>query len=213
MLTLTEKFASGKHRTVWRHPLDTTLCIKIPIPNSGKDDNANEHDYLHHLASRGVRSRHIPRTYGWVETDHGRGLILDLIRTPDGAPAPSLRSTLLHGQIDETKALRLINDTLDWAADNGVIVLDAGLQNFAVGGDQLSGGEWLVLIDGLGTYRLKAPQYRLARAFRSYEYWRARQKIKVRRNLVRQKISNLVQQRESQLRSVNTSSCAHEAGS
>jgi hypothetical protein len=189
-LALTEKIASGKHRVCWRHPQDPSLCIKVAIPGSGKNDNANEHHYLRHLASRGVQSRHLPRTYGWAETDHGRGLVTDLIQTPAGTPAPDLRFALRNGLMEEAKAQQLVSEALDWAADQGVIVLDARPQNFVIGGSK-STGEWLVFIDGLGTYTLAALPYRLACIFPPYEYWRARQKIKVRRKVMQQKIRDL----------------------
>lgn len=193
-LILTEKFAAGRYRTCWRHPLDSTLCIKVPIPGAGKNDNANEHHYLRHLADRGVQSRHLPRCYGWVHTNHGRGLVTDLILAPDGTPAPDLRFALRNELMNENRASQLVSEALDWAAKHGVIVLDARPQNFVIGGHS-STGQWLVLIDGLGTYNLAAFPYRLACIFPPFEYWRARQKIKIRRKVMHQKIRDLVAQK------------------
>ncbi|EYC52963.1 hypothetical protein AZ34_15415 [Hylemonella gracilis str. Niagara R] len=117
-----------------------------------------------------------------------------MILTPDGTPAPDLRFAILNGLVDENRATQLVSDAFDWATEHGVIVLDARPQNFVISGHP-SSGEWLVLIDGLGTYNLTALPYRLACFFRPYEYWRARQKIKIRRKVMLQKIQALVAQK------------------
>ena len=97
-LAASQPFAVGDHRLCFRHPSNELLCIKVNRQGKAQrlkaaapfykrlrsvdsfDDNQIEYRAFQQPAI--VRNtpdiwRHIPRCYGWVETDIGPGLVTD----------------------------------------------------------------------------------------------------------------------------------------
>lgn len=116
-LSLKDKkpFAEGVNRLCFIHPDDASLCIKIVKegsikalrskrsffknlrPNSYFDDNLNEYKAYQQTAikkNEDIVYEHIPRCYGWQETDLGMGLVLDYYSNDDNQPCMTLRSYL-----------------------------------------------------------------------------------------------------------------------
>jgi hypothetical protein len=175
MLTLTQKIGQGTYRSVWRHPDKADWCIKVTIPGEdGASQNEAEWHYLRHLAALDIRSRHLPREHGWVETNFGRGLVVNYVHATDGTPATTLGKALQEGLIEKQEAIRMVQDAFRWAGDHGVMIEDANLNNLAIHADASQGHPWLVFIDGLGTDIVKKWRYRLACVFRPYEILLAR---------------------------------------
>src|SRR3546814_19909871 len=90
-LVLTEVIGTGNDRECWRHPLNRSLCVKVAKPEQERTQNEIDYHYGRHLARHSVAGRYLPRVHGWVETNRGRGLVVDLVQQPDGPPSPTLR--------------------------------------------------------------------------------------------------------------------------
>lgn len=108
-------FAEGGNRLCFVYPDDKTRCIKIVKPDSIKnlrakrsflknlrpdsyfDDNLNEYKaYQQSAIIKGGDEiyDHIPRCYGWQDSDLGKGLVLDYFANPDGTPCVTLLEEL-----------------------------------------------------------------------------------------------------------------------
>lgn len=163
-------FGVGGRRLCYVHPQESDKCIKVLRQDEKRtvritskkrlpftryfqreyDNNAHEKHTLDRLAARigDQLGTHLPRCYGYVETDMGRGLVLDLVRDHDGGISRSLRELISIGYdldqfrlaFDELRAFFLKHNILTRA------VLD---HNIAA--QHRSDGTWrLVMIDGLG---------------------------------------------------------------
>ena len=79
----------GHHRTCYIHPQDASKCIKV-IHNPVKhafNEVKREVGYYRYLAKHLKDWRGIPRFYGAVETNLGRGFVYDRIIDFDGNPS------------------------------------------------------------------------------------------------------------------------------
>ncbi|ARP83513.1 hypothetical protein CAL12_23600 [Bordetella genomosp. 8] len=177
-LVLSEQIGSGHDRVVWRHPLNRALGIKVSKPDQERDQNLIELHYGMHLQRLGIASRHLPRVYGWVQTDHGPGLVVDLVQQADGTPCPTLPHALRSGMVSEMEAAGMVGEACEWLADNGVILADPGINNVVVHRSPETGRPYLAFVDGLGTRNFDF-KYRLRCALPALERWTARHKADV----------------------------------
>ena len=169
-LDLSEKqpFAIGDNRLCFRHPDDSGLCIKINrAGRAGRlrgqaplyerlrrekhfDDNWQEFYAFQQPAIRTGGPelwRHLPRCYGWVETNLGPALISDFFADPSGDAAPTLEQYLKHhGRTPE------IDEALDefCAFLRGSLVLTKNLLPHNLVVADLDRELRLILIDGIG---------------------------------------------------------------
>ncbi len=139
----------GVERDCFVHPEDQSKAIKIPF-KSHKTQTKREVKYYRHLEKRCFDGfTHIPKYYGVVDTNHGEGFVVDLIRDDSGEVSKSLKWYLDNGweidsfraHIDELKSFfinHLVIFNYDMYADNILV--------------QFNGGKVhrLVLIDGIG---------------------------------------------------------------
>ncbi len=97
-LTIYSKpIAKGKERTCFLHPQDPKKIIKISIGDD-TTQSRREIDFFENLQKRGVPNySHLPRYYGTVDTNLGRGLVLDLICDNDASISKSLQWYLENG--------------------------------------------------------------------------------------------------------------------
>ena len=124
-LSKLEHFAEGGNRACYIHPEHSALCIKIVKPESigalrAKrsyirnlhsdayfDDNVQEYKAYQQASIKKYPERiydHVPRCYGWQNTDIGAGLVLDYYGQQDGSPSPTLQAYLhTHGVTKEIK--------------------------------------------------------------------------------------------------------------
>lgn len=107
---MTELIGRGNDRDCWRHPRDGSLCIKIARPGHQRPQNEIDYHYSRFLEKQRIRSRHLPRVYGWVRTNRGRGLVCDLIHEPDGKPSPELLDAVRGGSLSREQVIRLIDE-------------------------------------------------------------------------------------------------------
>lgn len=157
-------FARGQMRICFVHPCDAAKCIKVAsadgkrrlqrarwralllprtLPVFGRREFA-ECRRLLECGNKKIR-RHIPRHFGFVDTDLGRGAVVELIRNPDGTIAPTLREKIKRGDmpfaaLEEFRAALREGLLWNWNDPGPGNVLCARLPG---------GGEHLFVVDGL----------------------------------------------------------------
>lgn len=163
-----EPFAIGGRRKCYVHPEDPSKCIKVlrqdenrtirikkkrlihPSLRREYDNNAHECKILQSLEVRIGRDmqKHLPLCYGYVPTDIGPGLMLDLIRDSDGKISRSLRELLSTGYCpDDFKDA--FDDFAKFMIDN--VVLTRNILDHNLVASKLKDGSWqLCMIDGFG---------------------------------------------------------------
>ena len=117
-LSTKEPFGVGGRRLCFEHPHDKSLCIKVLRTDADRtvrlkkssawktrlgrvyDNNEHERLELDRLyAQHGeVLHKHFPKHYGYIDTDMGPGLVLDLMRDSDGEISMSLREWITIGR-------------------------------------------------------------------------------------------------------------------
>jgi hypothetical protein len=146
-----EAIGQGQERICYRHPLDGSRLIKIQRGDSDKQTR-RELRFYRNLARRGMQDfSHIPRFHGFVDTNLGRGFVVDLIADYDGEVSKSLWWHFQRGYpvsefepyLDELRRYLL--------ARRIVFSVDMGRYNVLF--QKLSGEQArLVVIDGLGNH-------------------------------------------------------------
>ncbi|OZI21002.1 hypothetical protein CAL26_26530 [Bordetella genomosp. 9] len=194
VLVLAEKIGAGHDREVWRHPLNRALGVKVAKPQHERAQNDIDLHYSVHLERSGVKGPHLPRVHGWVKTNRGRGLVVDLVQRPDGTPCPTLSQALRSGLISEMEAVGLVYEACDWLIRNNVILADYGIDNFLVRESSVAGRAYLVFVDGLGTRHFDFKYWARCR-FTALEQWAARHKARS----FREKTLDMLRDRSSRL--------------
>jgi len=168
-LTHAKPFAIGGRRVCYVHPHEPNKCIKIPrrdekrtvrvhqkrkpIPQHWRreyDNNAHEYQVLQRLFARvgPNAAQHLPRAYGYVDTDLGPGLTLDLVRDADGLIARSLRELISQGH-PPTQFHPAFDDLARFLLNHHIVT--RALLDHNIAAQHLDDGGWrLVIIDGLG---------------------------------------------------------------
>lgn len=168
-LSTVAPFARGGNRMVYVHPERPEVCIKLPRtdvdlavkrrrkglkgrlkPAATFDDNRAEALTLTELHGRvgGSLAAFVPRFLGWVETDLGRGVAVDLIRDDDGAIATPLKQYVWERGFDAGLETALAEFTAYWIRER-VPSRELLLHN-VVARRRGDGSVGLVVIDGLG---------------------------------------------------------------
>ncbi len=162
-----EPFAVGGRRACYVHPEDPSKCVKVLRTDDRRyiktgrtivpaflrreyDNNEDERRALRRLEPtlRDATTRHLPRCCGYVETDLGRGLVLDLVRDTDGGIARSVRELFRDGVTPDE--LRAAYDEFGAHLIRFGVVTRAILDHNLVAERLASGGWRLHLIDGFG---------------------------------------------------------------
>ncbi len=149
---------AGVDRTVYRHPENPELCIKIPRYATGKDLKVTEiRDKIFCLSrfgdKRGLdfnytdvryadmlqkRNRtelfnHLPRCYGQVETDLGTGVIWEYIANYDNTPCLSLLNYKNEPERIGNNEKEMLWDALDiffsWQVKHAVMLREMAFSN------------------------------------------------------------------------------------
>lgn len=91
MLKMNDQDYIGKgiHRKCYVHPEDKRKCIKVVYFDHDKE-GLREEAYYRHLEKRSISWEMIPKFYGEVDTDLGKGAVFDLVCDHDGTPAKNL---------------------------------------------------------------------------------------------------------------------------
>jgi hypothetical protein len=150
-----QPFASGEERDVYLHPEDDRKCIKISNitpaedfrPTSlrdwlfwvtrGRDAGYFDINFTDDLFYRQLGQRndpevfkHIPKCYGLVDTDLGKGLVCELIKNEDGTPCITMKQYIQeHGAISDKKVISAVEDFLSWLIEKNIFLREMGGTN------------------------------------------------------------------------------------
>ena len=168
-------FASGGNRLCFRHPENPERCLKVLLANrtpeirraekrfpanlrplSTYDENLVEFitlNYLHDNYPSEI-TRHLPRSFGLVETDLGTAHETELVCDSDGRIAQTLEQYVWKNGMNSTvkKAIRIFKK--DWS-NKPPNTRDLIPHNFVIKLDVESAH--LILIDGFG----RKPKFRV----------------------------------------------------
>lgn len=169
-----EPIGMGNRRRVFQHPDNPDLCIKIArtehiraqmdargpvyrlMPTRWRDDNwleARAYQQAVLLLSDERIWAHLPKLYGWQNTDIGAGLVFDYYCDAAGQPAPTLRRALQENGLTNGlgDALQDLNAYIRTA---GIWMRHPNVDNVVLAQDGR-----LKLIDCLGTYNMHVLRY------------------------------------------------------
>ena len=170
VLSTCEPFAKGGKRRCFVHPLDDSKCIKVWLPGCDPkalkkqakfskrfrksvrsfDENRNDWETLRNLELREGPEvwEHVPRCFGYQETDLGPGLVVELLRDYDGLISRSFLDLLWEA--GSSKGFDLaIEEFGDFWEKHAVPSRQLDLYNISA--QQVAPDVYrLVLIDGFG---------------------------------------------------------------
>lgn len=161
-----EPFARGRKRLVYEHPDDPALVIKVFRPKYNARPAAwqpwaaaRRHYVCVIMVLREVRQHleagfeggalpdFVPRIRGLVDTDVGLGMVVDAVRGRDGSLAPTLKSMIEAGRIDDAAWADLERFCTAVEASR-LVVGDMHAGNVVHAHD--ARGSRFMLVDGLG---------------------------------------------------------------
>ena len=93
-LTNAKLIGKGTHKKCFVHPQDPSRCVKVAYNDLGKRDLNREVFYLKTRYRRKHVATILPRFYGEVQTNFGRGYMVDYLQNADGTPCLSLKDWL-----------------------------------------------------------------------------------------------------------------------
>lgn len=116
----------GTTRTCYLHPEDSHLCIKVMHGHSKLRINELEHQFYKKLERKDITLEHLPRCYGFIDTNLGRGLVYDRI-IPDCAN--NLEEIVRGNLLPKRKIVALLKDLEGYCLSNIICMCDEGLRN------------------------------------------------------------------------------------
>ncbi len=147
----------GNQRTVYSHPDDPSICIKITKPNSkvAKRRQAREIGFYKSLARRNVSFTNISKYLGKAETSLGTGYLYEKVLDCDGALSEGLENLLRRLGPDSDASTKLIANIQQlgiFMKDNKIIFHDYLIRdNMNILCRKESDGSFTpVIVDGLG---------------------------------------------------------------
>ena len=181
VIALTEKIAEGGSRECWLHPHSDRLCVKVPKPHQRRDQNKLDWHYAQSLKRRKILGPHLPNVYGYVMTNRGKGLLMDLVVDHDGKPSLTFFQAVRSGLFTKAQITEIIDTAFAWLNEQNVIVADYGYDNMLLQ-KHADGTYTLVFIDGLGGryFNLKyliRSRFSIAQPVRAQEFRAKIQKV------------------------------------
>ncbi len=155
-----EPFARGSKRHCYVHPDDPDLCVKVPAHADAECLRQQRRDLegYERLRARGTDSvfDRVPTITGVVDTDLGRGIVMQLYRDRDGRISRNLSQVIReHGLTPSL--VRAIDGMKRWLRKERLLTTDTAPYNVVA---VRSGGGWtLMIIEGWENrkYRWLAP--------------------------------------------------------
>lgn len=145
-IVVSKLLGAGGERDVYLHPFLDDRVIKISRDNP-IDRNKVDHTYLSALGEFPL----IPKMYGWVETQHGPGLMFERIRDANGHTSINLGRALREGCISPAQARSLMKVTLQELGWKGIVLHDdENVDNFLL--QRKASSPQLILVDGFGPF-------------------------------------------------------------
>ena len=148
----TDPIGMGHDRICFPFPGDPAKCVKVCIRGRiGRRQNEIEFRYINSLGKRGVDFSHIPRCYGWVDTDYGPGLVYERIQNRDSTPGHTVDEAVRRRIYPRGELEKGLGRIFDYLIANSIVFADVSLKNLlCVKGDD---GLKVFAIDGLGARR------------------------------------------------------------
>ncbi|MBU0485948.1 MAG: PhoP regulatory network YrbL family protein [Proteobacteria bacterium] len=169
---------TGNDRVVYQDPTHPDRCIKIsrhPVDKSyqikglqnrllwlarGRDLRYFDHNFVDVLTAELLEKRnnqrvfdHLPRCFGFVDTDLGPGVSWETIRNSDNSPCISLKDCYHQPGIlgeNETELLKIaLNEFFAWQLDNHIMLREIAFTNTLVRRNE-DGSIRLYHIDAIG---------------------------------------------------------------
>jgi hypothetical protein len=146
-----EPIGAGQERICYRHPVDPGKVVKIQKSEVVKQTR-REIKFYQRLQRRNMANfSHLPRFYGQVETNLGRGFVVDLVSDYDGTVSRSLYWYFKRGYPIE-EFMPYLEEFRRYLIEN-MIVFSVDMGRFNVLFNRISNSEArLVVIDGLGNH-------------------------------------------------------------
>ena len=147
----TDPIGEGQERICYVHPDDPDKLVKVQKGASDKQTRREMKLYQRLKLRKNTDYSQLPRFYGKVDTNHGRGFVTDLVKDCDGSISNSLYWFFERGipvsefyvYLDELKQYLLMNQ----------IMISADMRRTNVLFQKLSAETaQLVVIDGLGNH-------------------------------------------------------------
>ncbi len=167
-----QPLAKGNARLVYEHPGDRALLVKVmrsDLVTARYGDGAAWfrgigrrfdpyviflREIREYVAAYAAHGRPLPfaeKVRGLVETDLGLGLVIEAVRGPDGALAPTVAKLIADGNFDDT-ARRALDETLAALLESDIVLADLHERNLVY--QKQDGSLRFVVIDGLGSSNL-----------------------------------------------------------
>jgi len=161
-----EILAKGGHRTCYVHPEDKNKILKVFTSGKGPrerrknepfskkvrplyrfDDHLKDLKAYRSLAKKGDGVwKHFPKCFGLIETDLGKAICMELIRTNGDQMAPTVADYLKkNGLTHDLK--NAIDDLFSFLLNNCIITRDLGAQNLVI---KKGIGYQIYIVDGIG---------------------------------------------------------------
>jgi hypothetical protein len=147
--------AEGKHRACYIHPQNENLCIKVLLPSKSGgalEEAKREAKYYRFLEKKNVPWTMLPKFYGEITTNLGRGYVFDLVRDYDGNISKNLTYYLSNTKLSQNhaKALSVAFDLLnEYLLQWKVITLNIQARNLVFKRTSADEGQ-LVIVDDVG---------------------------------------------------------------
>jgi hypothetical protein len=145
--------AKGNNRSCFRHPLDPAKCIKV---DTLKKMGPTEKEARYYQTLARIRPdldySYVPRFYGFVETNLGRGGVFDLIMDEGSLEvSKTFEFYLKDGRVaaDDPLWIEAHRRILEGLFRDSIIIRDLHVRNFCAR-KMLDGSIRLVAIDGIG---------------------------------------------------------------
>lgn len=152
VLELTDEgfLGAGHQRVCFRHPTDTSLCVKVLKPRrSAERQQRQELRELRKVNYEVIDGRYVAPFLGCVSTNRGLGYLFSMVANSDGSAALTLGEYL---KLPECDGKLLTNELLalkSFFLNSSVIFRDVNVTNILCPKDA-EGRVFLVVIDGLG---------------------------------------------------------------
>lgn len=178
---LTDKtiIGRGNKRDCHAHPDDPRLCIKVARHadrwHECQQQSIVEWYYLNHLKQRQVPLEHLADCHGWVNTNHGAGLVVERVRDDNNNAGVTLYDALNNRRIEARQAHRMLKSLGHWVITHSVVVADLNSTNIMV--RKHHGENQLVFVDGVGsrkpewkfTLYLRSPLFARLKTYRQWQ--------------------------------------------
>jgi hypothetical protein len=169
---------AGEDRVVFQDPTDEQRCIKISRIDFQKEFRPIGFNEILYWIFRGGQTKyfdfnyvdvvsaelleknetedtfkHLPRCYGYVDTDLGKGVAWDLIKNPDGAPCKSLRDYKMKSKSPDSLLKKRLWEALEeffqWQQSANIMLRELAFINTLVQ-EKADGNFKLYHIDAIG---------------------------------------------------------------